>query len=104
MGFPIILLGDFNCIPDSPTYNLLARHFRSAMKTVHGKEPVVTWPTELLGSKEVWGQYGEADCYDYIWFKNINVKSANIITDIKDGNICPSDHYPLEAVFDLNFD
>lgn len=102
MDQPIIILGDFNCIPNSLVYILLSKDFKSAMKEIHGSEPAVTWPTELLGSKDVWGQYGEAECYDYIWYKNIDLKDASLVNHIREANICPSDHYPIEALFSID--
>ncbi|CAG9310944.1 unnamed protein product [Blepharisma stoltei] len=101
MDSPIIVMGDLNCFPGSETYEVFIRHFKSSMKEIYGKEPDVTWPTEMLGSRENWERFGEVGCIDYIWFKNLNVVNGRVITDIKDGQFYPSDHYPVQAVFDL---
>mmetsp|Transcript_17387 Transcript_17387/g.17324 ORF Transcript_17387/g.17324 Transcript_17387/m.17324 type:complete len:145 (+) Transcript_17387:324-758(+) len=102
MNSAIIVMGDFNCVPESETYELFSRHFKSSMKELHGKEPDVTWPTEMLGSRENWERFGEVGCYDYIWFKNLNVVDGRVLTHIKDGQFYPSDHYPVQAIFDLS--
>lgn len=101
LHFPIIITGDFNMLPDSDCYNLYTRTFKSAYHAMHSEEPEVTWPTEMLGPKENWESHGQAGCYDYIFFKNLDILDAKVINHIRKDHLCPSDHYPIEAIFSV---
>jgi hypothetical protein len=44
----IMIVGDFNAVPESLTYNHLVKAgYTSTYKAVHGKEPEFTFPTGL---------------------------------------------------------
>ena len=44
----VFLMGDFNAEPGCPAYNkIIEAGYQSALKTLNGKEPDVTFPTGL---------------------------------------------------------
>lgn len=108
MDYPMIITGDFNATPDSIEYGILSENFESALYVANGCEPEKTYPTELLDIEEVMANWHTevlgpklSLVFDYIWFRNLKLKSARLVDDIKEGLFTPSDHYPLMAEFEL---
>jgi endonuclease/exonuclease/phosphatase family metal-dependent hydrolase len=97
---PVVLLGDLNARPGSPTIELLAGRLRSAHLTVHGCEPARTVPTPL---RRRWT--GEGSVLDYVFVNDlVEVHDARIAFDELDGtdpSLCASDHYGLVAELTL---
>lgn len=89
--FPLICTGDFNYNSDSEIYKLMSRNFASAHYSVHKKEPILTFPTGLIGNYHDPDEYG---CFDYIWTTG-KAKSCRMVTECGQGNIWASDHYPI---------
>ncbi|CAG9322721.1 unnamed protein product [Blepharisma stoltei] len=109
MDCPIIITGDFNATPDSSAYALLSEQFQSALYVANGEEPEKTFPSELLDHEEIMKTWHYEllgpkvpRVYDYIWFRNIKLKTARVVNNIREGTFCPSDHYPLVAEFELS--
>jgi endonuclease/exonuclease/phosphatase (EEP) superfamily protein YafD len=69
------------------------------MKTYKGSEPIITYPT---GLRSGYRMDEDAGCLDYIWFKNLNLEYAEVVTHNGGPQLFPSDHYPLYAVFNIS--
>lgn len=90
---PLVVTGDLNARPGSPTIGLLSGRLRSAHLLVHGSEPPRTVPTPL--------RPGEASVLDYVFVNDlIDVRDAGIAFDRVEGDagerpLAASDHYGL---------
>lgn len=87
-----IIAGDFNEVPGGLAINYMKQYYQSAYETVHGREPLATFPTLLSGNTDGW-----AGCLDYIFISKAiqTVKSAAIFCDKAaddDQTLYPSDH------------
>jgi nocturnin len=92
---PTIITGDFNCNPKTSPYVLLSQTYKSAYVEVHGEEPVLTFPTGLMG-EHVCLYYRLT--VDYIWLKGPwTASQAEITCSYADENLFASDHYALWA-------
>ena len=89
---PIVLTGDFNTTPDSPTHALLTATLTDAWLAAprsHG--PSATFHNFT----------GKADRrIDWILFRGLRAKSAWTVTSHRGGRY-PSDHFPVVADFEL---
>ena len=47
---PVVICGDFNTTPDTPSIQFMRQYFDSAYTAVHGEEPEYTCPTPLQSS------------------------------------------------------
>ena len=98
-------MGDFNATPESITYRLMTdAGFKSAHKTVHGQEPVITFPTGLQA------EFMDTDpplCLDYIFYKGseslvpVSAELAGNVCHPQDTTLYPSDHMALVCDFRL---
>lgn len=62
-----IILGDMNAPPNEDLHRLFRRRgFRSAHRAVHGRDPVMTWPSGIIAPLM---DLGDPHCADYIYFK-----------------------------------
>ncbi len=88
---PVLVLGDLNARPGSPTIELLGSGLRSAHLAVHGCEPARTVPTPLRRQPP-----GEGSVLDYVFVNDlVEVGDARIAFDETEGDLCASDHYGL---------
>ena len=91
---PVILIGDFNARPGSPTIELVSGRLRSAHVEVHGHEPPLTVPTPLRR-----GATGDGSVLDYVFVNDsIEVRQADVAfdqVDPADPTLAASDHYGL---------
>lgn len=89
---PIILTGDFNTAPDSPTYALLTTALTDAW----------TAAPRRLGPPATFHDFtGKADRrIDWILFRGLQAKSARTVTTHRRGRY-PSDHFPVVVDFEL---
>ena len=62
-GFPIISTGDYNITPTSVAYSMMNNDFKSAYVEANGKEPILTYPTQL---DCVLSRKNDCFCFDYI--------------------------------------
>jgi len=93
-----IVAGDFNETPDGAAIQAMKQSFRSAYASVHGHEPIATFPTALGSQTSGW-----SGCLDYIFLASTvgEVKSASLFCDRPaedDASLFPSDHVGLLAV------
>mmetsp|Transcript_18990 Transcript_18990/g.34461 ORF Transcript_18990/g.34461 Transcript_18990/m.34461 type:complete len:248 (+) Transcript_18990:2722-3465(+) len=96
-GDNIILTGDFNANPYSETYKLLASKFKSTHLTLHGEEPLLTFPTGLQGPHCDQDRF---NTYDYIWYSgNVRPTYAEVLCASTDPSLYASDHYAIKARF-----
>jgi len=86
----VIVLGDFNSLPTEKPIKILSQHledsFHGSHRSVYG--PIGTFnafETERVLTKRI----------DYIFTKNMNVKSYRSIDDKRKNNLYPSDHLPI---------
>ena len=114
----VVLCGDFNSPPESPTIQKVEQRFVSAYKVKHGKEPDFTVPTSLPVSKlfqtatllrfilTQWKQIRNIDIawhgtLDYIFVDNqAKVEECELILNHPapgKPNLYPSDHLGLYA-------
>ena len=89
---PIILTGDFNTAPDSPTHTLLTSALTDAW----------TAAPQRLGPPGTFHNFtGKPDQrIDWILFRGLQAKSARTITTHRRDRY-PSDHFPVVVDFDL---
>lgn len=89
---PIILTGDFNTVPDSPSHALLTTLLSDAWTAA----PRRTGPAETFHNFT-----GRAENrIDWILFRGLRVKSARTVTTHRRERY-PSDHFPVVVDFDL---
>ncbi len=86
---PVVLTGDFNTVPDSPTHRRLAQDMTDAWTaTANRSGPEATFH----------GFTGKPDRrIDWIFTKGFTPLSVTVI-DTRRGELFPSDHYPVVAV------
>jgi endonuclease/exonuclease/phosphatase family metal-dependent hydrolase len=100
---PVVLMGDLNARPGSPTIELLSGRLRSAHLAVHGCEPDRTVPTPLRAAAA-----GAGSVLDYVFVNElVSVAGACLAFDEvegpsgpgsgMEGPLCASDHYGLVA-------
>lgn len=89
---PVILTGDFNTTPDSPTHALLTTALTDAW----------TAAPQRLGPPATFHDFtGKADWrIDWILFRGLQAKSARTVTAHRRGRY-PSDHFPVVVDFEL---
>lgn len=92
---PTIVVGDFNSKPGSAPYSLMSASFRSAYKEANGQEPILTFPTGLMGPHVV---IAYNLTLDYIWFRGPwKTEKASLACSYSDVNLFASDHYAVRA-------
>lgn len=118
---PIIVCGDFNSLPESPSILKMRQAFVSAYAARHGREPEYTTPTPLPRSK--WKllqtllrfikyirlkdvELDWQGTLDYIFVNElIHVRDCQLVLDQpapENPRLYPSDHFGLMAVLDIN--
>jgi len=90
-GVPVILVGDFNDVPDSPAYRTLAGALGDAWLEAPRREgPDGTFH----------GFSGQAEKrIDWVFHRGLQPRRARTLTDHADGRY-PSDHFPVVVEFD----
>lgn len=117
---PVIVVGDFNGLPDSPPIDLMRQYFDSAHRAVHGIEPEYTCPTPLPNSARVklrnlvgWGLGKRVKpdpnwkgTLDYIFVDpRLHTLNCKLVLDKpseSDLRIYPSDHFGIYATIKVN--
>jgi endonuclease/exonuclease/phosphatase family metal-dependent hydrolase len=117
---PVVVAGDFNGAPGTPSIELMRTYFDSAYRAVHGDEPAYTAPTPMPPSNRVklrqllaWrlGKRPRPDpswkgTLDYIFVDpRLHTEDCRRVLDRPDEHdpdIYPSDHYGLYAVIKVN--
>jgi endonuclease/exonuclease/phosphatase family metal-dependent hydrolase len=96
-GEVILLTGDFNANPSSETYKILSSKFKSTSLVLHGREPILTYPTGLQGPR---CDQDRHNAYDYIWYAgNVTPLSSEVLCDFSAPDLYASDHYAIKAKF-----
>ncbi|MCW5962587.1 MAG: endonuclease/exonuclease/phosphatase family protein [Bryobacterales bacterium] len=92
---PVVLAGDFNTTPDTEAHGVLSRTMKDAWDSAATRKgPVGTFHGFRGGERE-------EGRIDWILFRAPwKVTEAETIT-MKQGELYPSDHYPVMAVFEL---
>ncbi len=112
---PVVICGDFNSMPDSPSIQFLRQYFDSAYVAIHGEEPEYTCPTPLpsstktklrIAAQKILGQIPATDTawrgtLDYIFVDpRMHTQACKIVLDKPakhNADIYPSDHFGLFA-------
>jgi endonuclease/exonuclease/phosphatase family metal-dependent hydrolase len=94
-----ILAGDLNATPESETVQAVLARLASAHLSVHGQEPLSTFPTPMVSEE---GDFYQARLIDYIFFAPdaFRVQDARLVfvdPHPNDSTLFPSDHYGLIA-------
>jgi len=114
----LILAGDFNAEPNSPTIKFIKQSLNSTYEVCHGNEPTSTFPTPLQRSnnlevikendqwklkKQVNLKIPKNSTIDYIFSGfSLRPSECHVVFNNPDPNndlIYPSDHYGLLAIF-----
>lgn len=94
-----VVAGDFNELPNGPAIQQMKQMYRSAYASVHGYDPLATFPTALV--KGDW-----AGCLDYIFVSPaVQLSGARIFCDRPAGDdptLYPSDHVGLLVTLKLS--
>ncbi len=117
---PVIICGDFNGLPESPSIERMRRYFDSAHKIVHKQEPDYTCPTPLQNSTKMklrnltaglLGLRPKPDpewrgTLDYIFVDpRLQTEDCRVVLNRPAENnpqIYPSDHFGLFALIQIN--
>ncbi len=95
---PLILMGDFNAIPNSEPINILKTQLTEA-STVSQKP--------FYGPAGTFNNFNSTnsttDCIDFIFISQFTVASCTHIDDKKNDNLCISDHYPVLVEISFKF-
>ena len=90
-----VVAGDFNETPDGSAIAFMRQSYRSAYAEVRGRDPLATFPTNLVKPPQEW-----AGCLDYVFVSPAvyRVTGASIFLDKPspdDDTLYPSDHVGL---------
>ncbi len=90
-----VIAGDFNEPPDGQAAVFMRQSYRSVYAEAHGRDPLATYPTNLLQPQPVL-----AECLDYVFISPAvyRVTTAAIFADkpaVDDDKLYPSDHVGL---------
>jgi hypothetical protein len=90
-----VIAGDFCEPPHGLAASFMRQSYRSAYAQIHGRDPLATYPTNLLRD-----QPGRAECLDYVFVSAAvySVTRAAIFADkpaAEDDTLFPSDHVGL---------
>lgn len=90
-----VIAGDFNDSPDSPVITFMRQSHRSAFADYHGRDPLATYPTNLLSPP-----FDRAVCLDYVFVSPAvnRVSKAGLLGDKPapdDETLYPSGHVGL---------
>ena len=89
---PVFLTGDFNAEPSDPLFAPLNAYFLPA------RTEAAT--TDILGTYQGYGQEQDTQIIDHIFYRNARALAFKTVTDHY-GVPYVSDHYPVEARFEL---
>ncbi|MGE0089353.1 MAG: endonuclease/exonuclease/phosphatase family protein [Bacteroidales bacterium] len=97
-NLPLVLMGDFNAIPNSEPINILKTQLTEA-STVSQKP--------FYGPVGTFNNFNSAnsttDCIDFIFISQFTIASCTHIDDKKNDNLCISDHYPVLVEISFKF-
>ena len=96
-----IIAGDFNETPNGQAIRYMKQTYRSAYESVHGHEPLATFPTALAPTDDGW-----SGCLDYVFLSPTikTVLDAQIFCNhpsAEDNTLYPSDHVGLLVTLDI---
>lgn len=93
-GLPSVIMGDFNCVEGSVTYNMVTENFLDAKYQ--------TAETMKSCTYQAFGEELDRECIDFFMVsrQGISVEKYEVITTTYDG-VYPSDHFPIYAEFVL---
>jgi len=87
-GCPVVLVADFNILPEDENFDLV----RETMLNAREAAP----ETDSIGTFTWWGSVSRI--LDHIWFSGFSAaRSYRTVTDVYDGVTYVSDHYPITS-------
>jgi endonuclease/exonuclease/phosphatase family metal-dependent hydrolase len=89
-GDPVVLLGDFNCAPDSDPYDQLTEQFHDAKAVAERPHHGPTGTFHGFGGEP-------RERIDYVFVDGVGVRQHATLTDRWDDGRYPSDHFPVVA-------
>ena len=94
---PVLVMGDFNALPDSPPIKFLSKHFSDSREVTQKK------PDGPIGTFNGFDTTHPLDIrIDYIFVsEGVEVKSYSVMNDIQYSRT-PSDHLPVVIDFTIN--
>jgi len=118
--YPVVVCGDFNGTPETPSIKFMRQYFDSAHVAIHGKEPEYTCPTPLPSStkkklraaaQKLLGQRPTTEStwrgtLDYIFVDpRMQTQACDVVLDQPsklNAEIYPSDHFGLYAKINVS--
>ena len=116
---PIVAVGDFNGMPETPAIALMRERFTSAYAAYHGHEPDYTCPTPLKKRRSLQRRLGKylvnvwihrnlrpwRGTLDYVFInQHLRVRNCQLILTEpapKDRTLYPSDHFGIAAELEV---
>ncbi|UNK43783.1 endonuclease/exonuclease/phosphatase family protein [Luteimonas sp. S4-F44] len=87
---PVVVTGDFNAVPNSPTHRRLVGPLRDAWEVSTARSGPAATVHAFTGQP--------TDRIDWILFRGLEAQRVETVTDQADGRF-PSDHFPVVADF-----
>ncbi|ASR44233.1 endonuclease [Xanthomonas citri pv. mangiferaeindicae] len=87
---PVVVTGDFNAVPSSPTHRRLVGPLRDAWEAATARRGPEATVHAFTGQP--------TDRIDWILFRGLELRRVETVTDQADGRF-PSDHFPVVADF-----
>ena len=118
-GMPIVAVGDFNGMPETPAIALMRERFTSAYAAYHGHEPEYTCPTPLKKRRSLQRRLGKylvnvwihrnlrpwRGTLDYVFInQHLRVQDCQLILTEpapNDPTLYPSDHFGIAAELEV---
>ena len=93
-GYPAVIMGDFNALEGSETYNSVTENFIDAQK--------VALKTSDSHTYQNWGDEASFKRIDYFMVSKtgFEIKEYNVLSGLRDG-VYTSDHCPITLVVEL---
>ena len=94
-GLPSLIMGDFNCVEGSVTYNKVTENFLDAKYETDNPVKSCTY--------QCFGEQLDRECIDFFMISKQGIKAENYkVVDTTYDGVYPSDHFPICLKFKLD--